>query len=77
MTSRFVSGGAIDAASGEAVAVPESTTSSDRAAQKNTEWEAVQRDLDAERKRREEERNKLAAGEERSLFDILQANKGM
>ncbi|KAI1109806.1 N-terminal domain of NEFA-interacting nuclear protein NIP30-domain-containing protein [Nemania sp. NC0429] len=44
----------------------------------SVEWEAVQKDLDEERQRRAEAR-KLAveggAGEERSLYDILQANK--
>ena len=43
---------------------------------KSKEWEAVQQELEAERKRREEARVKAAAGEERSLYDILQANKG-
>ncbi|KAJ6445712.1 cytochrome b-c1 complex subunit 9, mitochondrial [Purpureocillium lavendulum] len=42
---------------------------------KNVEWEAVQKELDAERKRREEARHKAAAGEEKSLYEILQANK--
>ncbi|KAI0882893.1 uncharacterized protein GGS22DRAFT_42151 [Annulohypoxylon maeteangense] len=45
---------------------------------KNIEWEAVQRDLDADRKRREEARRAQVeggAGGERSLFDVLQANK--
>lgn len=45
-----------------------------------TEWEAVQKVLDEERRRRAEAR-KLAVeggtGGERSLYDILQANKGM
>ena len=44
---------------------------------KNIEWEAVQKELDAERKRREEARHKAASGEEKSLYDILQANKGL
>ncbi|KAI1456403.1 hypothetical protein F4805DRAFT_458827 [Annulohypoxylon moriforme] len=45
---------------------------------KNTEWEAVQRELEADRKRREEARRAQVeggAGGERSLFDVLQANK--
>ena len=43
----------------------------------NEEWEAVQRDLEAERRRREEARRAEGApGAERSLFEVLQANKG-
>lgn len=46
----------------------------------SVEWEAVQKDLEEERRKRAEAR-KLAveggAGGERSLYDILQANKGM
>lgn len=40
------------------------------------EWEAVQQELEAERKMREEQRRKMVGGEEKSLYDILQANKG-
>jgi len=96
MASRFVSGGAIDAASGEAIA-PEALAAaaaaaatgpgaadagsqgdrSGRAVKKQAEWEAVQRELEAERRRREEQRAKMAAGEEKSLYAILQANKGL
>lgn len=83
--SRFVSAGAINAETGEAVAAAEgeskavtSTTGSGDAGQtkKNAEWEAVQKELDAERKRREEARVKAVEGGERSLYDVLQANKG-
>ncbi|KAI2621824.1 hypothetical protein GGR54DRAFT_83131 [Hypoxylon sp. NC1633] len=46
---------------------------------KVVEWEDVQRDLEAERRRREEARRAQVEGsgarENRSLFDILQANK--
>ncbi|KAI8271642.1 hypothetical protein K4K59_012100 [Colletotrichum sp. SAR11_240] len=82
--SRFVSAGAINAETGEAVAVAggeskavTSTTGSGDAGQtkKNAEWEAVQKELDAERKRREEARVKAVEGGERSLYDVLQANK--
>ncbi|KAI8215981.1 hypothetical protein K4K54_000378 [Colletotrichum sp. SAR 10_86] len=82
--SRFVSAGAINAETGEAVAVAEgeskavtSTTGSGDSGQtkKNAEWEAVQKELDAERKRREEARVKAVEGGERSLYDVLQANK--
>jgi len=93
-TSRFVSGGAIDAASGEAVSVTAATGDQGTAAsphprqqaqtqtpaqhKRAAEWEAVQRDLDAERRRREEQRRAQGAGaggEERSLYEVLQANK--
>jgi hypothetical protein len=40
------------------------------------EWERVQREIEKERKAREQARMKEVTGEERSLFDILQANKG-
>ncbi|KAI1214237.1 uncharacterized protein F4807DRAFT_118588 [Annulohypoxylon truncatum] len=45
---------------------------------RNTEWEAVQRELEADRRRREEARRAQVeggAGGERSLFEVLQANK--
>ena len=90
MTSRFVSRGTIDAATGEAVPSQGSenagtTTSSDSSAAtkegvRQGEWAAVQAQLDAERKQREEERRRAAdahgAGSgDRSLFEVLQANK--
>lgn len=50
------------------------------ASKTSMEWEAVQKDLEEERRQRAEAR-KLAVeggeGGERSLYDILQANKGM
>ncbi|KAK1676085.1 hypothetical protein BDP55DRAFT_120645 [Colletotrichum godetiae] len=86
--SRFVSAGAINAETGEAV-VEDTTTmatttnaggagSASKAAEakKSAEWEIVQRELDAERKRREEARVKSVEGGEKSLYDVLQANKG-
>lgn len=90
MSSRFVSAGAIDPTTGEAAAatagaaaaaagenVPTSSDA-DRDSRKpdNDEWLAVEKELAAERRRREEAR-KPAAGAERSLFEVLQANKGM
>lgn len=46
----------------------------------NSEWEAVTRDLEADRRRREEARRALveggSGGGDRSLFEVLQANKG-
>ncbi|KAI1136868.1 hypothetical protein F5Y05DRAFT_88985 [Hypoxylon sp. FL0543] len=87
MTSRFVSGGTI---AGDGHTEPQQSSASasppraqdaqwDREAhRKNAEWEAVQKDLEAERRRREEARKAQVeggAGGERSLYEILQANK--
>lgn len=86
--SRFVSAGAINAETGEAVAAAAAASGGDDdkrtasgagegpSAKKNAEWEIVQRELDAERKRREEARIKSVEGGEKSLYDILEANKG-
>ncbi|OLN87888.1 Protein FAM192A [Colletotrichum chlorophyti] len=87
--SRFVSAGAINAETGEAVVVKsgagdagvdkrggsDAVPRSGPDAKKNAEWEIVQKELDAERKRREEARVKNIEGGERSLYDVLQANK--
>ncbi|TQN68855.1 FAM192A-like protein, partial [Colletotrichum shisoi] len=84
--SRFVSAGAINAETGEAVVAEETKKGDDGAGgavaaastvepRKNAEWEIVQRELEAERKRREEARLKSVEGGERSLYDVLQANK--
>lgn len=70
--SRFVSSGTISS-SGEATTKAASESES---ASKNPEWERVQKELDAERARRSEARRKAVEGEEKSLYDILQANKG-
>ncbi|OTA87737.1 hypothetical protein M434DRAFT_134002 [Hypoxylon sp. CO27-5] len=86
MTSRFVSGGTI---TGDGHNEPQQPTSASPprtqdaqwdkdAYKKNAEWEAVQKDLEAERRRREEARRAQVeggAGGERSLYEILQANK--
>ncbi|KND90144.1 hypothetical protein TOPH_05119 [Tolypocladium ophioglossoides CBS 100239] len=81
MASRFVSGGTIR--SGGEVSTDETASTSQPPASapeqpplgKSTEWEAVQQELEAERKRRDEARLKAATGEEKSLYDVLQANK--
>ncbi|EFY89753.1 NEFA-interacting nuclear protein NIP30, putative [Metarhizium acridum CQMa 102] len=71
MSNRFVSGGTINTCSD-----PEAKEAVPRAQlAKSTEWEAVQQELENDRKSREEQRLKAAAGEERSLYDVLQANK--
>lgn len=87
MMSRFVSAGAINAETGEVVVAEETKKGDDGVGgaaaaasavepRKNAEWEIVQRELEAERKRREEARLKSVEGGERSLYDVLQANKG-
>ncbi|KAK2056193.1 hypothetical protein LY76DRAFT_595403 [Colletotrichum caudatum] len=79
--SRFVSAGAINVETGEAVAAEETKKNGDGAAaavearKKAAEWEVVQSELEAERRRREEARVKSVEGGERSLYDVLQANK--
>lgn len=77
MSNRFVSGGTI----GSSGDLPNDTSTENATplhnAAKSSEWEAVQQELDAERRRREEQRVKSVTGEgERSLYDVLQANKG-
>lgn len=93
MSSRFVSGGAIDAATGDAIdlakvkeeAATSTTTGSSTAASSSTttissarqaEWASVEKELEADRQRRAEARKALGSGvAEKSLFDVLQANK--
>ncbi|EEY20256.1 conserved hypothetical protein [Verticillium alfalfae VaMs.102] len=64
MSSRFVSGGKIDAETGEVVTTDASdkNTAQETRSKGNAEWEAVQRELDAERRRREEARAKAVEG---------------
>lgn len=76
MTSRFVSGGAIDSASGERIEVAAPADGEAAVGKNNAEWEAVQKEVEETRKRREEARKLEESGEQKSLFDILQANKG-
>lgn len=96
MSSRFVSGGAINPESGEAVHVAAAAAETKGVEQvkdgdddddddggpaavgrNKAEWEAVERELGEERKKREEARARAVEGGEQSLYDILQANKGM
>lgn len=79
MASRFVSAGAIDPATGEAAAAERTTTQPDDRQQNkpNDEWLAVEKELAAERRRREEQRSAAAGTGERSLYEVLQANKGI
>jgi hypothetical protein len=82
MSSRFVSAGAIDPTTGEAAATDSSTTNDGQKSRSgdvqkpNDEWLAVERELAAERHRREEQKSAAAASGEKSLYEILQANKG-
>lgn len=89
MSRRFVSGGTIGA-TGDSTEKPQarealtrvdtpssilgSTSASEK--KKNAEWEAVQAELEKERLQRQEARAKAVQGEEKSLYDVLQANKG-
>ncbi|KAL7628392.1 hypothetical protein AAE478_002594 [Parahypoxylon ruwenzoriense] len=90
MVSRFVSGGVIAGDGDEPQTAPTSASppkavkwgdkdDGEASRKRNAEWEAVQRDLDADRRRREEARRAQVegggGGESRSLYDILQANK--
>ncbi|EXK47474.1 hypothetical protein FOMG_00860 [Fusarium oxysporum f. sp. melonis 26406] len=79
MPSRFVSAGKIGS-SGEISKDASGTESTPQQplhnSAKSKEWEAVEKQLEAERKKREEQRIKAAAGEgEKTLYDVLQANK--
>ena len=78
MSNRFVSGGTINTKSDDLQETDHKPDESkqERDQTKNPEWEAVQQELDAERRRREESRLQAAQGEGKSLYDILQANKG-
>ncbi len=79
---RFVSRGTIDPASGEATAAPPPRPGAAEEAgeggeKRVAEWEAVKAELEGERRRREEARRADAEkGGERSLFEVLEANKG-
>jgi hypothetical protein len=97
MSSRFVSAGTIDAATGHAVttgggggdddggaAVAAAAVDSPppplpaSVAKRQSEWEAVSRELEEQRRQREETARKAAEeGGEKSLFAILQENKGV
>lgn len=51
-------------------------TGSEGAGTRHAEWEVVQKELEAERRQREEARRAAAEGGEKSLYEVLQANKG-
>ncbi|KAI0430431.1 N-terminal domain of NEFA-interacting nuclear protein NIP30-domain-containing protein [Xylaria sp. FL1042] len=85
MTSRFVSGGIIagddeDGANADKGTVKKGQgrggTGAAAASSSSVEWEAVQKDLEEDRRRRAEARKRdVEAGGEKSLYEILQANK--
>ncbi|VUC20570.1 unnamed protein product [Clonostachys rosea] len=76
MSDRFVSGGTIGGTEGEKTTSTDSGPPQASSGTKNAaQWEAVERELEAERKRREEQRRKAVEGEEKSLYEILQDNK--
>ena len=76
MSSRFVSAGAIDAATGEATEPPLASTTPSATAnsKKSQEWAEVQRQLDAARAAKATAAEVGAHGE-KSLFEVLEANK--
>lgn len=83
MSGRFVSTGAIDTKTGDAVALPPTTTNTTQASasslsnssQKKDEWAAVQAQLEVERQAREAKRKAAESGGGKSLFEVLEANK--
>ncbi|PHH77352.1 hypothetical protein CDD82_3556 [Ophiocordyceps australis] len=75
MASRFVGGGTIGAESAAETDKQQSQPPAAAAGSKSVEWEVVQRQLEEERRRKDEARIKAATGGERSLYEILQANK--
>jgi hypothetical protein len=77
MSGRFVSGGTIASTGEVSNDAPKDTQEKPDRTVKNKEWEIVQQELEAERKRREESRAKAAEGGEKSLYDVLQENKGL
>ncbi|KAI8623331.1 hypothetical protein F5Y19DRAFT_389422 [Xylariaceae sp. FL1651] len=80
MASRFVSGGTIAGDGAVETKTEENTNAEAKGSRSNAvEWEAVQKDLEEERKKRADARRAAVEGGvadgERSLYEILQANK--
>ncbi|KAK7409200.1 hypothetical protein QQX98_008633 [Neonectria punicea] len=77
MSDRFVSGGTISSSGEISKDAPAGSAAKPlHAGAKSKEWEAVQQELEADRRRREEQRVKAASGDgERSLYEVLEANK--
>ncbi|KAK1246902.1 hypothetical protein MKX08_000704 [Trichoderma sp. CBMAI-0020] len=79
MSGRFVSGGTITSSgkpttdeSGHETVV---AAAREPLMKKNAQWEAVQHELEEDRKKREQARADLAGEGQQSLYDVLQANK--
>ena len=76
--SRFVSSGAIDPTSGDHVESAEAKVAlggdSAKAERNKEAWEAVQKEVEEERKRRAAEKGSGEGG--KSLYEVLQENKG-
>lgn len=83
MSSRFVSGGTTDAETGEVVPAADPSTATPVApnavggGKRSEEWAAAQAQVEADRRRRQQQREEAASrgGEEKSLYEVLQANK--
>lgn len=82
MSSRFVSAGAIDAATGEATTTtsplpppPSASSTTTTTTAKQQAWADATAQLEADRRRREEARQAANQGGEPSLYETLQANK--
>lgn len=83
MSSRFVSGGTTDTKTGEIVPADPSTstsaapsTTTTAGGKRSEEWAAVQAQIEEDRRRRQQQREEAAApGGEKSLYEVLQANK--
>lgn len=83
MSSRFVSGGTTDTSTGEIVPADPSTSTTaaptTTGGKRSEEWAAVQAQIEEDRRRRQQQREEAAArggeGGEKSLYEVLQANK--
>ncbi|SPQ20152.1 c4a25b2a-df96-4365-8639-3b801177d029 [Thermothielavioides terrestris] len=79
MSSRFVSAGAIDAATGQATTTITTTTTTNNPpaplTKKQQEWAAATAQLEADRQRRALQQQQQRGAGEKSLYEVLQANK--
>ncbi|KAK4251412.1 N-terminal domain of NEFA-interacting nuclear protein NIP30-domain-containing protein [Corynascus novoguineensis] len=91
MSSRFISAGAINAATGEeaksspastqpttsttTTGGPSTSAASAKSAEKQAAWAAASAQLEADRLRRREQQQRQQSSQEKSLYEVLQANK--
>ncbi|KAK4641062.1 hypothetical protein QC761_609010 [Podospora bellae-mahoneyi] len=80
MSSRFVSAGSIDATTGEATTEHAGPSDSQQqqplpVSQKSKEWAEVTQQLESDRQRRILQAKQAQEGGEKSLYEVLQANK--